>query len=353
MATESRRENAPLEQLLFQEPFRFNFFQAVRLVERLDERREPVGHDSRPGREAVRFVARLGLSFPASSIHDLRPSVFDRDLTPPDTPIMTVSFMGLTGPMGVLPTFYTERMIEEFLRCRRLKRDSISPLAAFLDLFNHRLISLFYRAWDKYHPYSACDRAAREPLDRTVFSLAGLRLPASVEPAPFTGEALLFYAGLFASRHRYAAGLEELLKGRFGESVEVIQFVGRWLSVGEGDRSRLSSRGQNNQLHVNLSLGSRVWDERGKFRLRVGPLTFERYAELLPGRPTFTALVKLARLYIGAEYEFDVQLVIRAQDVPRSCLGKAPAGAQLRRTLWLTCRQPAVDVDNMIFPSGV
>ena len=111
MAAESRRKNASLEQLLLQEPFRFDFFQAVRLLERLDEGRAPVGRDTRPGREAVRFVATLGLSFPASSIHDLRPAVFDRDLAPPDTPIMTVAFMGLTGPMGVLPTFYTEKLI--------------------------------------------------------------------------------------------------------------------------------------------------------------------------------------------------------------------------------------------------
>ncbi len=353
MAAESRRENAPLEQLLFREPFRFDFFQAVRLLERLDEGREPVGRDTRPGREPVRFVARLGLSFPASSIHDLRPAVADRDLAPPGTPIMTVAFMGLTGPMGVLPTFYTEKLIEEFLRCRRLKRDSIPPLAAFLDLFNHRLISLLYRAWDKNHPFSAWDRGAREPLDRAVFSLAGLRLPATREPAPFAGEALLFYAGLFASRHRHAAGLDDLLKGYFGEPVEVIQFVGRWLSLGPGDRSRLGARGVNNQVRVNLTLGSRVWDERGKFRVRVGPLTYERYTEFLPGRPAFRALVKMARLYIGPEYEFDVQLVLRAGDVPLCRLGAAPAGAQLRRTSWLTCRQASDDFDNMIFPSGV
>ncbi len=353
MATESRREDAPLEKLLFQEPYRFDFFQAVRLLERLDEGREPVGRDTRPGREPVRFVARLGLSFPASSIHDLRPAVADRDLAPPGTPIMTVAFMGLTGPMGVLPTFYTEKLIEEFLRCRRLKRDSIPPLAAFLDLFNHRLISLYYRAWDKNHPFSACERGAREPLDRAVFSLAGLRLPATREPAPFAGEALLFYAGLFASRRRHAAGLEDLLKGYFGEPVEVIQFVGRWLALGPGDRSRLGARGVNNTLRVNLSLGSRVWDERGKFRLRIGPLTYERYNEFLPGRPAFRALVKMARLYIGPEYEFDVQLVLRARDVPLCRLGAAPAGAQLGRNSWLTSRPANRDVDNTIFPSGL
>jgi type VI secretion system protein ImpH len=396
--------------LLFEEPYRFSFFQAVRLLQRLREDRAPVGRDNAPAREAVRFVAHRGLSFPASEIHELRPAKEERDLAEPGTPIMTVAFMGLTGPMGVLPTFYTEKMIEEFLRYRRIKRGSIPPLAAFLDLFNHRLISLFFRAWEKYHPFSAWEQIAREPLDRAVLSLAGLRLAATGErwgdesrepqharvpagagaaipplekvqdgaagfpcergapihpllekggfggvsgaPATIDRTPLLYYAGLFASRVRHASGLEDLLRGYLGERVEVIQFVGRWLSLGPGGRSRLGARGANNQLRVNLSVGSRVWDEQGKFRLRVGPLTYQRYTEFLPGRPAFLALVKLARLYTGPEYEFDVQLVLKAADVPRCRLGAAPACAALRRTTWLTSRPATDDVDNMVFRSG-
>jgi type VI secretion system protein ImpH len=352
MAIQSRRKNLTLEQFLLQEPFRFSFFQAVRLLERLGGRGEPVGRDTRPGHEAVRFVARLGLGFPASEIHDVRPAVADRDLAPSGTPTMTIAFMGLTGPMGVLPTFYTEKLIEEFLRCQRVKRDSIPPLAAFLDLFNHRLASLFYRAWDKYHPFSAWDPRAREPLDRAVCSLAGLRLPATRERASLAADAFLFYAGLFASNRRHAAGLEDLLKGCLGEPIELVQFVGRWLSLGRDDRSRLGAGGANNQLRVNLTLGSRIWDEQGKFRLRVGPLSYHRYTEFLPGRPAFEALVRAARLYIGPEYEFDVQLVLKAAEVPRCRLGAAPAAASLHRTSWLLGRAPARDIDNMIFPSS-
>jgi len=222
-----------------------------------------------------------------------------------------------------------------------------------LDLFNHRLASLFYRAWDKYHPFSAWDPRVREPLDRAVCSLAGLRLPATRERAPLAADAFLFYAGLFASHRRHAAGLEDLLKGYLGAPIEVLQFVGRWLSLGPGDRSRLGASGANNQLRVNLTLGSRIWDEQGKLRLRVGPLTYHRYTEFLPGRPAFQALVKAARRYIGPEYEFDVQLILRAQDVPRCHLGSAAARPQLRRTSWLMSGRAAQDADSMIFPSGV
>jgi type VI secretion system protein ImpH len=129
--------------------------------------------------------------------------------------------------------------------------------------------------------------------------------------------------------------------------------VGRWLSLGLGDRSRLGAGGANSQLRVNLTLGSRIWDEQGKFRLRVGPLSYQRYTEFLPGRPAFQALVKVARLYIGPEYEFDVQLVLKAADVPPCRLGAAPTAASLRRTSWLLNRPANQDVDNMIFPTGV
>src|SRR5205807_1948138 len=125
---------------LFAEPFAFRFFQAVRLLERLDPKRLPVGRSARPEKEVVRFVAHLSLSFPPSELFDLRPGEGD---APPQ---MTVSFMGLTGPSGILPRHYTERLL-------RLEREGKGPeIGAFrgwLDLFNHRLISLFFRAWEK------------------------------------------------------------------------------------------------------------------------------------------------------------------------------------------------------------
>jgi type VI secretion system protein ImpH len=106
-------------------------------------------------------------------------------------------------------------------------------------------------------------------------------------------------------------------------------------------------------LRVNITVGSRIWDEQGKFRLRVGPLSYQRYTEFLPGRPAFQALVQAARLYIGTEYEFDVQLVLRAQDVPFCRLGAAPARPELRRNSWLMSGPAKHDFDNTIFPSGV
>jgi type VI secretion system protein ImpH len=137
MATPRRRPDPPLDEELFKTPYRFDFLQAVRLLQRASGEVEPVGRAGPPRKEAVRFRVHQSLAFPPSEIQALEPSN-----DPARPPLMTVAFLGLTGPTGVLPQCYTELMIER-------NRAGDRTAAAFFDLFNHRLISLFYRAWEK------------------------------------------------------------------------------------------------------------------------------------------------------------------------------------------------------------
>src|SRR4051812_40371430 len=139
MASAGGRADPSLEQTLFEEPYRFDFFQAIRLLERLRPELATVGREGPPVREIVRFLAHLSLKFPPSPIHQL-----ERREQASVAPAMTVNFLGLTGPSGVLPHVYTELMMERV-------RHGDRSLVDFLDLFNHRLISLFYRAWEKHH----------------------------------------------------------------------------------------------------------------------------------------------------------------------------------------------------------
>src|SRR5207245_1515425 len=128
---------------LFAEPYAFDFFQAVRLLERLFAERRPVGRAGLPRGEVVRFRAHLSLSFPPSAIFDLE--------TPPDPDkpsLMTVAFMGLYGPSGILPRHYTERLLYQHFR--ESSNTEKQALRDWFDLFNHRLISLHFRAWEKY-----------------------------------------------------------------------------------------------------------------------------------------------------------------------------------------------------------
>src|SRR6266851_191107 len=155
---------------LFVEGYAFEFFQAVRLLQRFDPARRPVGRLGSPRKEAVRFRAHLSLSFPASSVFEI--------VSPaegPTSPLMTMTFMGLYGPSGILPRHYTELLL-------RLERETKGAeryaLRAWLDLFNHRLISLFYRAWEKYRFPLAYERGETfgpepDPFTRCLFSFVG------------------------------------------------------------------------------------------------------------------------------------------------------------------------------------
>lgn len=336
------RASAPsLQEALFEEPYRFDFFQAVRLLARLDPDRALVGREGLPRRECVRFRALPSLSFPPSSIAALEPPG-----DPTDPPAMAVAFLGLYGPSATLPTVYTELIIERLGKGDR-------TLAAFLDLFNHRMVSLFYRAWEKYRPAIARERGESD--DRFadhLYALMGLGISPLRNRLAVADAALLPAAGLFAQRRRPAVALEAILSDYFGRPVTVESFQGRWLHLDPDDCSKLSrpSLGSNNQLGLSLVLGTKVWDEQSKFRLRIGPLSLEDFRALLPGTTAFRVLCELTRQYVDAEFDFDVQLVLRAREIPPCQLAATPgAGPQLGRTTWLTSRPRQEDAREPIF----
>jgi type VI secretion system protein ImpH len=340
MATPRGRTDPPLEQTLFEEPYRFDFFQAIRLLGRLSPDRAPVGHEGDPGSEVVRFRARQSLGFPPSSIHEI-----ERPEDPGRPPEMTVAFMGLTGPSGVLPRVYTELLMER-------RRSGDRTAAAFFDAFNHRAVSLFYRAWEKYRFVVARERGRDDRFSHAVFSLLGIGGRPLRDRHEFPDGALLFYAGFFAQRHRPAVVLEALLRDYFRVSVEVRQFVGRWLKLAPDDCSRAGASGAHNSLGASTVLGSKVWDEQGTIEIRVGPLTFPEFLSHQPDGPSSVPLAQMVRLFVDGEFDVRVRLVLRADEVPPCRLSSEPGlGPRLGRYAWPKSGPFDRDVDNAVFPA--
>jgi type VI secretion system protein ImpH len=357
---------------LFAEGYAFDFFQAVRLLARVDPRRRPVGGTTAPRDEIVRFRAHLSLNFPPSPIYEIQKQ-------PEAPPLMTVSFLGLTGPSGILPRHYTEMLI-------RLDREPPGGrnaperylLRSWLDLFNHRMVSLFYRAWEKYRFFVVQERGepfAKEPdtFTQALYSLVGLGLPplrerlhvahlVTVDEQPqqqtlaaIDDLALLYYGGLLAQRPRSAVGLRALLIDYFGLPIEVRQFHGRWLQLEADGLARLGAA--NCDMGLNCVAGERVWDVQGMIRLRVGPLRREQFDAYLPDqaptaqRKAFFLLCHLTRLYVGPELDFDVQLILRAEDVPACQLkDDGGLGARLGWNTWLASEPRTRDADDAVFP---
>jgi type VI secretion system protein ImpH len=354
MATPRRQSDAPLADVLFDEPSRFDFFQIVRLVGRLFPGRRAVGRDSSPADEVVRFKTRPTLAFIPSPVQRLaRPSEANQPAE------MTAAALTLTGPTGALPHCYTDLMIER-------TRDGDPTLTAFLDVFHHRLLSLFYRAWEKHRPALALERAwdeqqtspngsprAHDSISAHLFALVGLGTETLRGRHAFPDDAILYYVGLFAQRHRSVVALECLLCEFFGLPMQVIQFVEHKLRLAPADRSYLGGPGGNNALGVDFIMGDKVTDVAGKFRLRIGPLALGQFRALSPDGPQFRRLVQMTRLFVDAPLAFDVQLVLRGQDVPKCELAPGPRdGLRLGRDTWLKSRETAKNAEDAVFQTG-
>jgi type VI secretion system protein ImpH len=357
-----------VDQELFQEGYRFDFFQAVRLLERLAPHRRPVGRQGTVAEEVVRFRAATSLDFPASSIERITPPTDNQA-----TAEMWVNFMGLTGPSGILPRHYTEMLIRRHIDFRGHER---YVLRDWLDLLNHRLISLFYRAWEKYRFWTAFERdeylrGTPDTFTIALRSLVGLaphslhnrlgvtttadtesnaRTPKSTVLARIEDVSLLRYTGLMSQRPRTASNLQAILSDYFLLPARIEQFQGQWLLLEPDDQLRLGSGAATGRLGMGAVVGPRVWNVQGKFRIRLGPLSYRQFCELFPDpdptpkRKLFFLLSQLVQLYAGPEFDFDVQLILRRHEVPRARLAAhGEVGARLGWNTWLCNRPPTED----------
>ncbi len=342
MASQSRRTDSSLEETLFEEGYRFEFFQAVRVLERLVHGRLPVGHHALPSQEAVRFRSLLSLSFPPSAVHEVSHS--DNGMSPPE---MIVAFMGLTGLMGVLPRHYTELLLERV-------RNKDFTLRDFLDIFNHRMISLFYRAWEKYRFPIAYERARSggkdyDPFSVSLFHLVGMGTQGLRGRLKTGDEVLLYYSGLVAQQPHSSGALEAMLGDYFAAPVKIAQFIGVWLRLESENRTRLGASEFNNQLGITTILGSKCWDQQASFRIIIGPLSFRQFQQFLPSDKGFGALVELTRFFIGLTLDFDVQLVLQAAEVPRCELkSSGPDALRLGWSSWLKTKAFSRDASDAV-----
>lgn len=336
-------ETAPPVERLFHEPQKFDFFQAVRLLEQLQPGRRAVGNFASPEDETVRFASAMGTAFPASSITDLAEAV--EDTTNPAPPTMTVAFMGLTGPSGALPSHYTEMLWRLQRDVRTAEKQAVRD---WFDLFNHRLVSLFHRAWEKYRPLVAYERGdyqqgSPDTFTQGLLSFAGLNRrgandDAHLPPAYRLPRALVYYAGLLAQRPRNVSNLQAILRDFFALPFDILQFQGEWTPLACDQQTQLGICGT---LGADATVGPRVWNRQGKIRIRIGPLTSAQFEQLLPcheaageGTPHLGEIVAVTRFYVGTDIDFDIQLVLRHDEVSACQLAEA-AQPRLGWNTWL------------------
>ncbi|MBU3070336.1 type VI secretion system baseplate subunit TssG [Aestuariicella sp. G3-2] len=338
MATTRRRKSLAVVDQLATEPYRFDFFQAVRLLERisaLDPREyhyatEPVAQDVLPSREVVRFKNRPQLSFQAADIEKISEKLIDDESDSHRAEKqweMLVNFMGLTGSQGVMPYYLSEIVLQEL-------RKKNSALKDYLDLFNHRAISMYYQAWHKYQLPANFERSQQQGQQRNdlftdaLLSLAGLGTKELSYRLPVPDEALAGFCGHLSRPVCTAVGLKGMIKQYFGIDVTIKQFQGQWQDLTEDVQTRLpgpeAPRGLNNVLGTNAVLGSSCYQIQNKFTVEIDPLPYQEFMNIAPGSRKLEALKSFIHFSVGSELDFDIEVTLSDREVPPVQLSNDP-----------------------------
>ena len=315
------------------EPWRFDFFQALRLIECAHPDKPRLGHGQRPQDEPVRVGQHPSLEFAPAALHALKPQ------TANSAPRLVQQFFGVLGPNGPLPLHLTEFARERVLHFRD------QGLVRFLDLLQHRLALHFYRAWAQAQPTVSLDRPDTDSFGVYVGSLVGMGVP-SLRKRDSAGDHIRFQlAGHLSRQVKTAEGLRSLIAGFFRLPVRIIEFAGHWMRLPENDLSRLGRGSAGASLGGGAVLGARVWDRQHRIRIAIGPLSLDQYQSLLPGGRALPNLQALVRHYLSFELDWDLQLALAHQEVPKARLGKH---TQLGWSSWLGQRARHNEADELI-----
>jgi type VI secretion system protein ImpH len=307
-AEESDLDSSPMERVLQEDACSFEFFQAVTLLSRLRLDHKPVGRFSNPADEAVHFCVNNQLAFPASQIQQIE--------CEDDAPAaMRVNFIGLTGPMGVLPYCYTELILEQL-------RYKDSSLRDFLDIFNHRLISLFYRAWEKYHFPVTYRLGDEDRFTRHLLDLIGLGTSGLQERQSVPDDAYLHYVALLGAQVRSATALEAILRDYFEVPVEIEQFTGAWYRLDRTTQCSMQEQNTDSELlGGGAVVGDEIWDQQSSVRIKLGPMGLEQYSDFLPQGSAYEPLKAITKFFSNDEFDFEVQLLLDRDEVPACNVG--------------------------------
>lgn len=340
---------------LFKEGHRFDFFQAVHLLEKLYRNAAPPGEEGPLDQEAIRFCADQKRSFPAGPVYQInrKESEYDQKVTQRSHVIQVVlSFMGLYGVDSPLPPYFSELIAGlgkgDDETDDDEEEDGIKALRRFLDIFDHRIYSLFYRSWKKYRYYLQFKPGAGDSFSQRMLSLMGLGTPALQESVGVDPARLIAYPGIIGHRTRCATGLQGLLSDYFGGiGVKIIEFMPRWVPIPEQYRPCLGNgrNGVRACLGENVTIGGKIRDLNGKFRIVLALMNLESFREFLPGGTHSQELYKLVRFYAPDQLSFDVELLLKKEEVPTMQLGENLA--QLGWTSWLG--KPDEDEVSVVF----
>ncbi|MCY4413851.1 MAG: type VI secretion system baseplate subunit TssG [Alphaproteobacteria bacterium] len=343
MATKSRRStdalnNKVLRDVVVSQGSEFDFHALVKLLEQFyTENGTPVGEGASPYKEVARFRALVSLEFPQSDV--------SKAILPDDgnyvPPLVESNFMGLAGLQGPLPTPYTQRVLDATASHNTAMRD-------FLDIFNHRLLSLLHRVRKSYWVGVSSSFPEHTQIGNVLAAFIGQNSWINEHDLPL--RSVLAMALCFWQKPRSADQLRLVLSVFLRTQVHIDVLQGRWQIIPQEDQTMLGTHGRFQKLGQSAVMGRRFWDVTQQFTVVVGPIPFSMYKTLLRGTPSYQAIVHICRAFAGNNKHVRLHILWSHKERQKTRLG---AGAALGSTSWLYDSQSVVFDQQTIMTEGV
>lgn len=299
MDTAKRSTATSVVKRLFNQPYDFSFLQAVRLFQKLLPNGDLIGTTLSPSEDPISFSGRYTYSLPSSDIYRIH--VAD------NKPLMEVNFWNIAGPHGALPNPLSEKVVERI-------REGDFALKEFIDIFNHRLLSVYYCVAQKYSFVLSPKRSIQTTVGHMLSAVGGVD-PNQEKYLSLSTEDLIQYAGIIWQRPRSAAGLEQILSDYFQVPVHIEQFVGAWTDINRRQRSFIGTRrGRNHKLGKTTFLGKRFWQAGHHFIVHLGPLTAEQFHQFIPTGLAYVEMCDLIKFYAPLELTFQLKMSLKESE---------------------------------------
>lgn len=328
MASITRYQNPPVTDALKDEPYSFDFDQAILVLEHMHKHKQtdaknffqPLGESLDLSHEALTIKSHVSFSTPASELQKL-------DINQ-EKPALWINFLSLAGVLGPLPTPYTEMVIDR----TRAKDTSFRD---FLDIFNHRVASMWHRLHKKVHVGIAQVLPQHSSIGKCLLRLAGISHEKIINGTELSESALLSYQNLFWKQPHGTLGLEQMIRHHFNVKTKVHEFIGAWRQACPSEITRIGIiNGQWNTLGENVILGSKCWDQMAGIRIDIGPLNWKRFCEFLPiqthaNKHYYLLLKDLSRMYVGIDLSIKAKLILDHSEIRPVVLTKQSAPSEM------------------------
>ena len=321
---------------LAEAPFAHDFCAAVRRLQSHFPGLPRIGYSRKLAQDPVRFAQNPGLEFAPATLEKLERK------DPARPPVLFSRHFGLFGPNGPLPLCLTEYALER-MTLPGTRRDP--TFVAFCNVFHHRLLSFFFRAWADARKTVDFDRPSDQNWGRFLGSLVGMGMESLLERESVPDRATLYFSARLVQRTRNTEGLEAIVQDFFAIPTRLKTFVGRWLNLPVGSQCKLGASPESSLLGATVIVGSRFWTCQLHFRLRMGPMNLADYERMLPTGASFRRLRDWVRFYTSDQYSWDVQLVLAKGEVPPIQMGKA---GLLGWTTWLKTKPFDHDAEDLV-----